>query len=214
VSAARAILLAPLTLALAACGPSLQRLDEAPLFRTEALELKVVRYHERVFLHFDGEIGVVQCRSAATRDLPAGRTHDAGWAVLGRVAALGSKDAASVAADARKDYLALPGGVLAWKGVVLMLSGDGCRSFVTWDPTRQVPERIDPVPKPDYCAPKGTGDCRYHDFFGDRMPAYSGIEAVAGGRIAFVVRSSAFKGGGAIKVTSEDFGRTWQAGEP
>jgi hypothetical protein len=93
---------------------------------------------------------------------------------------------------------------------VLKLSDDGCRSFSTWDPTTLPPEAIDPAEKPEFCAPKGLGDCRYDDFRGEREPAYSELQAVPGGAVSFLVRSKAFKGVQAYRVTSDNFGRTWQ----
>jgi hypothetical protein len=193
-----------------ACGPKLRRLDEAPLLATPAFELKLVRYYENLPLHFTGEIAVVQCRSAATRDAPAGPTNDAGWQPLGRVTALGSKSAAEVVETARRDYEPIGAHGLAWKGTVLQLSFDGCGSFVTWDPTTLGADQIDPIPKPDYCAPVGAGDCRYHDFEGARRPTYTEIEATPDGAVAFVARSLAFRGVESLRVASADGGRTWQ----
>jgi hypothetical protein len=102
-----------------------------------------------------------------------------------------------------------PSGGLIDRGVVLRISRSGCGPFIVWDPTRQADLEIDPVPKPDYCAPVGTGDCRYHDFFDERRPVYETIE-VQGELIRFTVTSPAFKPSPSIAVTSLDGGHTWQ----
>jgi hypothetical protein len=196
-------------LPLAACRPSLRRLDEASMYEGTGLRLKVVRYHENLPLHFTGEIGVVQCASSGTQGLAAGRTNDPGWVALGRVSALGSGSASELLPRARADYLVVDEGTLVWKGTVLQVSYDGCASFAMWDPTTLPAERINPVAKPDYCAPRGTADCRYHDFMDDRTPDYTEIQVRPDGRIGFLARSRSFVPP-ALRVTSEDSGKTWR----
>lgn len=195
---------------LAGCRPSMRRLDEALIHGGPKLRLKVVRYYENLPFHFSGEIGVVQCASSATRGIEAGRTNDSGWVPLGRVRALGSGSACELLPLARADYLVGHDRTLVWKGTVLQVSFDGCSAFATWDPTTLPQERIDPVEKPDYCAPKGSGDCRYYDFQGDRAPRYSEIRVTPGGTIDFRVASRSFTPAQTLRVTSEDSGATWR----
>jgi hypothetical protein len=125
------------------------------------------------------------------------------------VRALGSGSASELLPLARTDYLVVRDRTLVWKGTVLQVSFDGCASFAMWDPTTLPAERIDPVEKPDYCAPKGTGDCRYYDFQDDRTPRYSEIRVTPGGTIDFRATSRSFTPTRTLRVRSEDSGTTW-----
>lgn len=199
----------------AGCGGP-RRLDELVVYDTETFTLKVVRYYESLFLHYDGEIFVVMCRDPSTAAMPAMATQDAGWRMLGRGPALGTTSAADLLPAIRERYLVRPAGGLVVRGVVLRASRSGCGPFIIWDPTRQADLEIDPVPKPDFCAPVGTGDCRYHDFFDERRPAYEDVE-IDDDRIRFIVTSPAFVPSRTLEVTSTDGGRSWQwapIGEP
>jgi hypothetical protein len=203
------VAVAAVAVALAAGGCSGEwRLDETVFHDTPELQLKVVRYYENLPFHYSGEIYVVMCRSEATRDFPANETQDAGWRTLGRGGAIGTKRAGDVVQTIADRYRP-DGAILVWLGTVFQVSFDACGHFATWDPTALPPGQIDPVEKPDYCAPEGSADCRYYDFQGERAPAYDEIHAGADGHVSFRVRSGSLRGVEALRVASDDFGRTW-----
>jgi hypothetical protein len=98
---------------------------------------------------------------------------------------------------------------LVWTGNGFQVSFDACGHFQSWYPSRLPAEMIDPVEKPEWCAPAGTADCRNYDFFGDRHPRFEQIEVKPNGRVSFVVRTSALRPDGMLRVVSADSGRTW-----
>jgi hypothetical protein len=193
----------------AGCLPGKTRLDEHVFHDESGLRLKVVRYHENLPLHYTGEIFVVQCQSENTVAFESHATQDAGWRMLGRGGAIGTQKAEEVVPDLEDRYRVMDDRILVWLGTVFKVSFDGCGRFATWDPTALPETMIDPVEKPDYCAPKGTGDCRHYDFLGDRAPVFGPIHVDPEGRVAFDVRSPSFRDVGSLHVTSTDFGRTW-----
>lgn len=192
------------------CDSGLRRLDEHVFYTGPGYQLKVVRYYENLFLHYSGEIYSVQCQSAATRDIEALPAQDPGWRILERGGAIGTQQASDVVSRLEHHYLPIDATRLVWLDRLFHVSFDGCGSFASWDPTALAPERIDPVEKPDYCAPKGTADCRSMDFEGDRSPRYEDVHVEPDGRIRFVARTPAFRGVVALRVASDDFGRTWR----
>ena len=194
-----------------ACSVSRHRLDEAVFHEGPDYSLKLVRWYEDYPLHFTGETAVVECRSPATLNEPAGQRNDAGWVVLGSIPALGSKSASELLPEARRRFLPVDEHILVWTGLTLNASWSGCRGFATWDPTTLPADLIDPAPRPDYCKPKGTADCKYEDFQGERMPDYSNVRASADGAVEFDVRSKGLRTGGPLHVASRDFGKTWEA---
>lgn len=189
---------------------TIRRLDEAVFYEGPRFTLKLVRYYENLLLHYSGEIFVVQCASARTASSPGHKTQDAGWVQVWRDTAIGSKSAKEVVERERARYLVMDENTLVWTGgVALNLSFDACGSIRRWVPTALPAELIDPAEKPSYCAPKGTADCAFYDFQGDRAPRYEEIRTSAPGRVSFLVRSKAFKGVVALRVQSTDFGKTW-----
>ncbi len=192
------------------CDSGLRRLDEHVFYTGPGYQLKVVRYYENLPLHYSGEIYSVQCQSAATRDIEALPAQDPGWRILERGGAIGTERASDIVSRLEHHYLAIDATRLVWLDRLFHVSFDGCGSFASWDPTALGPERIDPVEKPDYCAPKGTADCRSMDFEGDRSPRYEDVHVEPDGRIRFVARTPAFRGVIALRVASDDFGRTWR----
>jgi hypothetical protein len=99
---------------------------------------------------------------------------------------------------------------LVWTGNGFQVSFDACGHFQSWYPSRLPAEMIDPVEKPEWCAPAGTADCRNYDFFGDRHPKFEQIEVEPNGRVSFVVRTPALRPNGVLRVESADSGRTWE----
>jgi hypothetical protein len=191
------------------CGNRTRKLDETPLYDGPQFKLKLVRYYENLLFHYTGEVFRVQCASARTADSPANEMHDAGWVTLGNGGAIGSKSAAELAERERDNYRVLDDRTLAWLGTGVNVSYDACGAFRGWHPTALPTDMIDPVEKPDYCAPKGGGDCRHYDFLGDRAPAFDQLDVRPDGRISFVARSRSIKPRGAARVESADSGRTW-----
>ncbi len=193
----------------AACGPRTRKLDEATFYDGPQFKLKLVRYHENLPLHYTGEVFRVQCASERTADAPAHATQDAGWVTLGNGGAIGSRSAAELAERERGNYRVIDERTLAWLGNGVSVSFDACGQFRSWYPTALPADLIDPVEKPEHCAPKGTGDCRHYDFLGDRVATFEQLEVRQDGRIAFVARSKSIRPAGAVRVESSDSGRTW-----
>jgi hypothetical protein len=191
------------------CLPGAKRLDEAVFHDEPGLTLKVVRWYENLPFHYTGEVYVVECRSEATRDFPAAGKQDAGWRMLGNGGAIGTRSAADLLPEVREQYRVLPGPTLLALGTVFRVSFDGCGELAKWDPTSLPAESIHPAPKPDFCAPKGSGDCRYMDFQGDHAPAYGNIEVDhERGLVAFTVHSAGLRPP-TLRVRSTDRGRSW-----
>lgn len=205
----RRLLLLALPPLVAACGPSARKLDEATIHDGPVYRVKLVRYHENIPLHYTGEVFRVLCASDRTASSPAHRTQEAGWVTIGNGGAIGAGNAAQIAERERAHYVVVDDRTLAWIGFGVNVSFDACGSFRGWSPTDLPPEMIDAVEKPEWCRPKGTGDCRHYDFFGDRQARFESLVVTPAGRIAFTARSAAFKGGAAVEVSSEDHGRTW-----
>ena len=208
-SAVRLALIAALLVP--ACGSRTRKLDETLFYEGPQFKLKLVRYYENLPFHYTGEVFRVQCTSDRTTDSPAHKTQDAGWVTLGNGGAIGSKSAAELAERERGHYRVLGDRTLAWLGNGVSVSYDACGAFRGWYPTALPAEMIDPVEKPDYCAPKGGGDCRHYDFLGDRAPTFEALDVRPDGRISFVVRSRSIKPRGAARVESADSGRSWVA---
>jgi len=151
----------------------------------------------------------VQCGSPATAWSPAQKTQDSGWVTIGNGGAIGSKSAAELVPLVRDSYRVIDDGTLVWTGNGFQVSFDACGRFQSWYPSRLPPEMIDPVEKPEWCAPAGTADCRNYDFFGDRHPKFEQIEVEPNGRVSFVVRTPALRPNGVLRVESADSGRNW-----
>jgi hypothetical protein len=90
------------------------------------------------------------------------------------------------------------------------VSFDACGSFRGWYPTAIPQDLVVPAEKPDYCAPKGSADCRHYDFLGEREPSFDQVQASPIGQISFVMRSKAIRDGKTVRVESIDFGKTWK----
>jgi hypothetical protein len=195
------------------CTPSTRKLDEMVFYDGPQFKLKLVRYYENLPFHYVGESFTVQCSSPQTASSPGHKTQDAGWRMLGNGGAVGSKSAQELVARERENYMVIDEQTLVWIGTVFNITFDGCGHFGAWDPTTLPTESIDPVPKPSYCAPQGSADCRYYDFMGDRQPHFEDIHIAPTGMITFVARSKSFKPEGVVRVESRDHGRTWQLKE-
>ena len=193
----------------ASCTNSLSRLDEEVFYKGPTFSLKLVRYYENLPLHYTGEIFVVSCSSPATATSPAHQTQDHGWVQVGRGGAIGSKTAHDMVLRERSRYLIINDQILAVPGTVLRVSFNACGSFTQWDPITLPADLIASVEKPDFCKPKGLGDCRYYDFQDDRTPRYDDITSDSAGVLTFTVQAKAFKDGRRLKVTTLDYGRTW-----
>lgn len=191
------------------CQAGAEKLDEAVFYNGPKFRLKLVRYYENYPLHYTGEVFRMQCSSARTTGSPGHKTQEAGWVTLGSGGAIGSESAMKLLERERANYILINENTLAWTGTGLSVSFDACGSFHSWYPTMLPIEVVEPAVKPDYCAPKGTVDCRHYDFLGDRAPRFSDLRTTPLGGVSFAVRSTAFKNGRVFQVTSSDFGRTW-----
>ena len=207
-------LLAALPFLVASCDLSARKLDEDIFYEGPGFRLKVSRHYENLPFHYSGGVFRVQCASARTAHSPEEEMQDAGWVTLGNGGAIGSGSAQEIAERERHKYLVIDTQTLVWVGNGLSVSFDACATFAGWYPTKLPVNWVDPLEKPDYCAPRGTGDCRHFDFTGSRAPRFSDIEVEpATGLIRFTVRSAALRGVGAVSVKSLDFGRTWSLTE-
>lgn len=186
------------------CSASTQRLDEADIYTSPQLRLKIVRYFEDLPLHYTGETSVLLCASKNTKDRPSGQMHDAGWADVGGHGAIGSKSAQELVAKYKSDHIAIKDEIVVIMDGNFQVSFDACGSFAFWDPDSLPSNLMDPD-----CAPKGKKDCSWVYVNGVGGPDYEDIAASAKGEIAFTVRSKAFVDGKIIRVRSTDFGKTW-----
>lgn len=206
----RLFITALMALFFVACGETTRKLDEALIHEGSQLQLKLVRYYENLPLHYTGEVFRVQCASVNTKGSPPDRTQEAGWVSLGNGSAIGSKSAAELAARERENYLIIGEQTLVWLGNGVNVTFDACGSFRGWYPTALPADWVVPVAKPSHCQPKGNADCRHYDFLDERTPRFASIEVTPGGHVSFMVRSNALRDNAAVRVSSEDFGRTWQ----
>jgi len=198
-----------ITILLGACGGGTRKLDEAVFYQGPQFTLKLTRYYENIPLHYTGEVYRVHCGSAATASSPAHKTQDSGWVSIGNGGAIGSKSAAELVDRVRTFYHVIDDRTVVWLGNGLEVSFDACGQFRGWYPSQLPAEMIDPVEKPEWCAPAGTADCRNYDFMGERHPRFEEIEVRPGGQVTFVARSAALRPTGALRVESRDSGRTW-----
>lgn len=194
---------------LTACGGT-RKLDEVVFYDGPQFKLKLTRYYENLPLHYTGEVYRVQCASPETRHSPAHTTQDSGWVSIGNGGAIGSRSAAELVPKVRDSYRVIDDRTLVWTGYGFQVSFDACGGFQSWYPANLPPDMIDPVEKPEWCAPAGTADCRNYDFFGERVARFEQIEVRPGGRVTFVVRSPALRPNGALRVESADSGRSWK----
>ena len=194
---------------LIACGNPNQRLDEHVFYDGPQFRLKVVRYYRNIPFNQLGEHAVVMCQSENTREFPAHEQQDAGWRMLGARDAQGSKDATEAALRVKDDYEVLDDYTLTGKMNVFNISFDACGHFINWDPGRLPQAMINPVEKPDSCAPNGPADCRYYDFEGDRAPRYEQIRAAGKGQVSFTASSATFKGVELLRVHTRNNGAVW-----
>ncbi len=194
---------------LVACGNPNQRLDEYVFYDGPQFRLKVVRYYRNIPFNQLGEQAVVMCQSENTSDFPARDQQDAGWRMLGAGDAQGSNNAEEAALGMKGDYEVLDDHTLITKMNVFNISFDACGYFINWDPSRLPPAMIDPVEKPDSCAPNGPVDCRYLDFEGDRVPRYEQIHLAGKGKVGFTVSSPTFKNVDLLRVQTGNNGAAW-----
>lgn len=193
----------------------MRKLDEAVFLDTPELTLKVVRYYENLPFSFSGEIYVTQCSSPNSKELPASVTNEAGWVVIDRGTALGSKSAMEVVDKVRNKYTVVGDGVLYWSYVPINISTDGCRTRISWSPATLPAEMIIPKALPEHCKHDKEKLC-------DRMygpawpfeaagslPRYFDVHAARSGEISFRMQSTAIKEGIIMFVTSNDRGKSW-----
>ena len=194
---------------LIACGNPNQRLDEYVFYDGPQFRLKVVRYYRNIPFNQLGEQAVVMCQSENTMQFPAHDQQDAGWRMLGTGDAQDSKNAAEAALGMQDDYEVFDDHTLIAKMNVFNISFDACGHFINWDPGRLPQDMLNPVEKPDSCAPNGPVDCRYYDFEGDRAPRYEQIHIAGKGQVSFTARSKTFKDVEFLSVQTSNNGAVW-----
>lgn len=206
---ARPVYLIPLCALLVACGNPNQRLDQYVFYDGPQFKLKVVRYYRNIPFNQLGEHAVVMCQSGNTTTSPAYDEQDAGWRTLGAVGGQDSQDAKQAALRVKDEYEVFDDHTLIAKTNVFNISFDACGHFINWDPSRLPQTMIEPVEKPDSCAPDGPVDCRHYDFEGDRAPEYEQISIATKGQVAFTVKSKAFKRVEVLRVQTRNNGAVW-----
>ena len=194
---------------LLACGEPNQRLDEYGFYDGPQIRLKVVRYYRNIPFNYLGEHAVVMCKSNNTAEFSVNDRQDAGWRVLGPGTSQGSKSAREAALSVQDDYEVLDDSILIAKTSVFNISFDACGHFISWDPSRLPTAMIDPIKKPDSCAPNGPTDCRYYDFEGDRAPRYEQIRVAGIGQVGFTTTSKTFKDVESLRVQTKNNGAVW-----
>ncbi|MEQ8860462.1 MAG: hypothetical protein RIC56_17615 [Pseudomonadales bacterium] len=195
-------------LLLGGCSSSLEKLDEAVVLERPDMTLKVVHYHESVPLSYEGDRYSVFCRSPRTEAAYARADREPGWRPLGELAHDNERlPARAFVETVRDDYRMHGTGVMSWSAIAFNVTWDACGRVAVWDPSRLPPVFIDPVAKPDYCRPVGSGDCRYHDFQNDRRPRYALHAVTPSGHVDFGVRTAALTRG--MQVSTETAGRVW-----
>ena len=194
---------------LLACGEPNQRLDEYEFYQGPQFRLKVVRYYRNIPFNYLGEYAVVMCQSENTADFSANDRQDAGWRMLGAVAGQDNTSAREAASSVKDDYEVLDNHTLVATTSAFNISFDACGHFISWDPGRLPESMIDPVEKPDSCAPNGPVDCRHLDFEGDRAPRYEQVSITGPGQVSFTVRSKTFKGVERLRVQTGNNGAVW-----
>jgi len=108
------------------------------------------------------------------------------------------------------DYIIVSDQIFVKKGGGISVSFDACGTITGWYPTLLPLQLIDQIEKPDWCAPKGGGDCRHYDFEGDRQVRIDDIKTDNLGNISFLARSKAFKDSATLRIASSDYGKAWQ----
>ena len=206
---ARPVYLIPLCALLVACGNPNQRLDQYVFYDGPQFKLKVVRYYRNIPFNQLGEHAVVMCQSGNTTTSPAYDQQDAGWRTLGAGGGQDSHDAKQAALRIKDEYEVFDDHTLIAKTNVFNISFDACGHFINWDPSRLPQAMIDPVEKPDSCAPDGPVDCRHYDFEGDRAPEYEQISIATKGQVAFTAKSKAFKSVELLRVQTRNNGAVW-----
>ncbi|HHJ17449.1 MAG TPA: hypothetical protein ENJ80_12205 [Gammaproteobacteria bacterium] len=194
---------------LTACGNPNQRLDEHVFYDGPQIQLKVVRYYRNIPFNQLGEHAVVMCRSENTAAFPADEQQDAGWRMLGAGDAHGSKTAEEAALEVKDDYEVLDEHILVAKMNVFNISFDACGHFTNWDPSRLPQSLINPLKKPDSCAPNGPADCRYYDFEGERAPRYENIRVTGDGQVSFTASTPTFRDVELLRVQTGNNGGVW-----
>jgi hypothetical protein len=194
---------------LSGCG-GIEKLDEKVFYEGPHFKLKLARYYESLPFHFNGEVFSVQCQSSATSSYKAKKRQESGWRRIATGPAIGTKNAQEVINLVSDDYLIISDQIFVKKGGGVTVSFDACGTITGWYPTLLPLQLIDQIEKPDWCAPKGGGDCRHYDFEGDRQVRIEDIKTDSLGNISFQARSKAFKNGAIFRITSSDYGRTWE----
>jgi hypothetical protein len=189
---------------------SIRRLDEFVFHEGPKYTLKAVRYYQNIFLHYNGEVFSIQCRSAGTEEFGAKKLQDKGWNNILTGGAIGTESAKDVAALWRQYFVFLDDDTLALTHAGLRVTFDACASFQGWYPTQVPIEMVDQIEKPSHCAPQGGGDCRHYDFQGDRAAKIEELRISPDRAITFLALTPAFNAG-ILRIESADMGQTWTA---
>ena len=205
----RPVSIMSLCVLLIACGNPNQRLDEYTFYDGPQLRLKVVRFYRNIPFDKLGEHAVVMCQSENTSEFPAQDPQDAGWRMLGSADVQGSDSAKEAAIRVRDDYEVYHDHTLIGKMKVFNISFDACGHFINWDPGRLPQVMINPLEKPDSCAPNGPADCRHYDFEGDRTPRYEQIRVAGKGQVSFTASSPTFRDVEFLRVQTRNNGAVW-----
>jgi hypothetical protein len=187
------------------------RADDAVLYDTPKLQMRVVRYREYYPFSNIGYSYSVECARK-------GET----WTRLTTALDSVSPSAAAIAKSLRETIRVYNDDIVVWDlWGHPRVSADGCKTFRLWLPTSIDASLIDPAPiwpkekepapleaKPWFCAKPDT-DCREWEFGGERRLHYANAAVLADGTISFDVSSRAFRKVRLLHVESHDWGLTW-----
>jgi hypothetical protein len=205
------------------------KLDEETFYKDEYMELKVIRYQENIFLHYNGPTTRVACKSKNTKPQAWHKVKDKNWtqiySTFPAFSNLGVEPSLSTLTEAaRSGYHVTDANTLIYTtgGASITVSWDGCVSFKSWHPKKLSDELIDQkqylqcmeeskIKEDSGSLAQGWGkkNCKSENFYRDNTPTYSAIKATHNGDVSFIVTSRAFKDWDSYHITTKNYGKTW-----
>lgn len=205
------------------------KIDEKVFYKDAHMELKVARYQEHIFLHYNGPVFFIGCKSSNTRPQTWAKIKDKNWKQIPNYSGLSGlgwdPDLDVLVNAAKSGYHVTDNNTLIFQtgGGGVKITWDGCGTFKSWSP--QI-ELIDPQiyqqcinqnkEKEDKGSlPQGWGksNCKRLVFNVDMALTYRNLKASNNGYASFEVSSKALILKTGYKVTTQDYGKTWNVVE-
>jgi len=205
------------------------KLDEATFYKDKHMELKIVRYQENIFLHYNGPVFRVACKSENTRSQSWHKVQETNWTQVYSPLELSNlgwdPSLDTLIKAARLGYQVDDVDTLIYRtsGASVTVSWDGCGTFKSWSPKKIPDELVNQEPylrcleesraKEEIGAlVKGWGEsnCKSENFYSENLPTISDIEATRDGHASFIVTSKAFLLGKSYQITTSNYGTTWE----